>query len=145
MAANVGGMSHAGVSTFHSLPFQDNFRLAALVQAGLPARIIREVAEALAVSPVQFAQTVQIAPRTLLRRLSDNTRLKADESERVVRIARLLKRATEVLENEEDAAQWFRHPLRTLGGKAPLDMCATEPGAREVETVLGRLEHGVFN
>ena len=137
-------MSHAAVTTFQSLPFQDNFRLAALVQAGLPARMIREVAEALAVSPMQFAQTVQIAPRTLLRRLSDDARLKADESERVLRIARLLKRATDVLEGEEEAARWFRHPLRTLGGKAPLDMCATEPGAREVETVLGRLEHGVF-
>lgn len=138
-------MSHAGLNTFHSLPFQDNFRLAALVQAGLPARVIREVAEALAVSPVQFAQTVQIAPRTLLRRLSDDARLKSDESERVVRVARLLKRAASVLEGEDEAAQWFRHPLRTLGGKTPLDMCATEPGAREVENVLGRLEHGVFN
>lgn len=137
-------MSHAAVTTFQSLPFQDNFRLAALVQAGLPARIVREIAEALAVSPLRFAEIIQIAPRTLMRRLSDNTRLKADESERVLRVGRLLKRAEEVLEGDEEAALWFRHPLRALGGRSPLDMCATEPGAREVETVLGRLEHGVF-
>lgn len=137
-------MSHAAVPTYHSLPFQDNFRLAALVQAGLPARIVREIAEALAVSPIQFAETIQIAPRTLMRRLSDNTLLKADESERVLRVGRLLKRAEDVLENDQEAALWFGHPLRALGGKTPLDMCATEPGAREVELVLGRLEHGVF-
>ena len=137
-------MSHAAATTFHSLPFQDNFRLAALVQAGLPARIIREIAEALAVSPLQFAEIIQIAPRTLMRRLSDNARLKADESERVLRVGRLLKRAENVLEGDDEAASWFGHPLRALGGKTPLNMCATEPGAREVEMVLGRLEHGVF-
>jgi uncharacterized protein (DUF2384 family) len=26
----------------------------------------------------------------------------------------------------------------------PLQMTATEPGAREVERVLGRIEHGIF-
>ena len=34
---------------------------------------------------------------------------------------------------------------RALGGATPLDFAKTEPGAREVENVLGRLEHGVFS
>ena len=34
--------------------------------------------------------------------------------------------------------------LRELGGRTPLQMTATEPGAREVERVLGRIEHGIF-
>ncbi len=38
----------------------------------------------------------------------------------------------------------LERPLRELGGRAPLQMAATEPGAREVERVLGRIEHGIF-
>jgi putative toxin-antitoxin system antitoxin component (TIGR02293 family) len=135
-------MSHA--LTFHTLPYRDNFQLAELVRSGMPARTVREIAEALAVSPLQFAEIVQIAPRTLMRRLSENARLKSDETERVLRIGRLLKRAAEVLDGEDEAAKWFRHPLHALGEKTPLEMCSTEPGAREVEDVLGRIEHGVF-
>jgi uncharacterized protein (DUF2384 family) len=32
-----------------------------------------------------------------------------------------------------------------LGDVAPLEMAATETGAREVENLIGRLEHGVFS
>jgi uncharacterized protein (DUF2384 family) len=35
--------------------------------------------------------------------------------------------------------------VRALGGRSPLDFAQTEPGAREVENVIGRLEHGVFS
>ena len=42
------------------------------------------------------------------------------------------------------AAAWFGEPLSVLGGQTPLDLCATEAGAREVEQTLGRIEHGVF-
>ena len=36
-------------------------------------------------------------------------------------------------------------PVKALGMKTPLQYAATESGAREVENLLGRLEHGVFS
>jgi len=36
-------------------------------------------------------------------------------------------------------------PNRALGNLSPLEMAATETGAREVENLMGRLEHGVFS
>jgi putative toxin-antitoxin system antitoxin component (TIGR02293 family) len=58
---------------------------------------------------------------------------------------RLYKRAEEVFENESQARQWFnRHP-KSLGDKTPLGFAETEPGAREVEALLERIEHGVFS
>jgi putative toxin-antitoxin system antitoxin component (TIGR02293 family) len=48
------------------------------------------------------------------------------------------------LEDEANARQWLNRPLKVLGGLTPLALSATEPGAREVEQVLGRLEQGVF-
>jgi putative toxin-antitoxin system antitoxin component (TIGR02293 family) len=40
---------------------------------------------------------------------------------------------------------WLKSPQKALGGKTPLEYSDTEPGAREVEDLLGRLEHGVFS
>jgi uncharacterized protein (DUF2384 family) len=39
----------------------------------------------------------------------------------------------------------FEKIQKGLGGKTPLEYADTEPGAREVEDLLGRLEHGVFS
>ena len=34
---------------------------------------------------------------------------------------------------------------KALGEKVPLELLVTELGAREVEALIGRLEHGVFS
>jgi len=57
---------------------------------------------------------------------------------------RIISVAATTLESEEHAREWLTRPLRELGGQTPLQMTATEPGAREVERVLGRLEYGIF-
>jgi putative toxin-antitoxin system antitoxin component (TIGR02293 family) len=44
----------------------------------------------------------------------------------------------------ERAREWFKAPNRALGNTTPFEYADTEPGAREVEDVLGRIEHGVF-
>jgi putative toxin-antitoxin system antitoxin component (TIGR02293 family) len=94
------------------------------------------------VAPRVFLAVVKIAPRTLARR---RVRLKADESERVLRVARLFRLAEDVFEDRPAAVRWFSRPLSTFGGRSPLALCSTEFGAREVEQTLGRIEHGVFS
>ena len=88
--------------------------------------------------------TVNIAHRTLTRRQKEG-RFKTDESERVLRIARLYDKAVEVFEEKSIAKQWFKIPSKALGGKTPLEYADTEPGAQEVFDLLGRVEHGVFS
>jgi putative toxin-antitoxin system antitoxin component (TIGR02293 family) len=127
------------------IPYTDNLRLAALVEQGLPALTLQELAVALSLSLAQIATAVQIPLRTLERRVASKARLKAAESERALRLGRLFAKAGEVFGDEAAAAEWFAHPLHTLGGRSPLALCATEPGAREVEQTLGRIEHGVFS
>ena len=72
-------------------------------------------------------------------------RLAPGESDRVVRFARLLGKAIEVLESEENARLWLTSPQFGLGGAVPLEFAATEVGAREVEDLLGRIEYGVYS
>lgn len=57
----------------------------------------------------------------------------------------LFEKAEVVFENADLARQWLNRPQFGLGGEIPLDFAKTENGAREVENLLGRIEHGVFS
>ena len=113
------------------------------LREGLPVSCFDRLQAELGVTSVRLAVTVNIAPRTLARRKKEG-RLHCDESERVLRIARLFDRAIDVLGDAAVARQWLMAPKRALGGVVPLDFADTEPGAEEVLDLLGRIEHGVF-
>lgn len=93
------------------------------------------------VSGDALSKVVGIPSRTLSRR----EEFKPDESDRILRVASAFQQALQVLGSLEDARRWFHSPKRALGGKTPLEYCDTEPGAEEVENLLGRIEHGVFS
>jgi putative toxin-antitoxin system antitoxin component (TIGR02293 family) len=61
------------------------------------------------------------------------------------RVARLIERAARVLESGENARKWLTSPQIGLGGAVPMEYAGTEVGAREVEDLLGRIEHGVYS
>jgi putative toxin-antitoxin system antitoxin component (TIGR02293 family) len=51
-----------------------------------------------------------------------------------------------LFEGDRDAAvEWLTTPQTALGDRVPLDLARTEIGAREVERLVGRLDHGVFS
>jgi putative toxin-antitoxin system antitoxin component (TIGR02293 family) len=90
------------------------------------------------------AEVIQIPSRTLSRRRAGG-RLQPDESERLLRVSTLFEKAVALFEGDRDAAlQWLKAPQPALGGEQPLEFAKTEVGAREVEDLIGRLEHGVF-
>ena len=103
------------------------------------------IKERLEVTAEELGRIVLIAPRTLARRKSEG-RLLAEESDRLLRAARILGRAIELFEGDEAAARrWLKTKNRALGDHEPLEVARTDVGAREVETLIGRLEHGVVS
>ncbi len=84
-----------------------------------------------------------IATRTLARRKKEK-RLTPEESDLIARIARMHDFAVEVFGDEQKARKWLRTPNRALKGLFPLDLLRTDYGARIVETILGRIAHGIF-
>ena len=122
----------------------DPTALIAAVKAGLDVRVFVELANQLGLSEARLAQVARIAPTTLGRRKRAGS-LAPDESERVLRLAVLLEHATRAFEDEADAADWLGTANVALGGVTPLDLADTEFGAREVDDLLGRLEHGVYS
>lgn len=93
----------------------------------------------------QLGEIVRISPRTLTRRKAEG-KLTPEESDRLLRASRIFQRARELFEGDLAAARrWLSSPNRALGGQPPLDFAKTELGAREVENLIGRLEHAVYS
>lgn len=115
------------------------------VEAGLPFAALERFRRNLRVPIEELAVLVQIKPRTLARR-RDEGRLTPEESDRLLRAARVWGRALALFDGDLDAARtWFSTPSPALANRTPRAVATTEVGAREVETLLGRLEHGVFS
>ena len=121
---------------------KDTQELIAALKEGLPTDRIGELQDALEVSMTTLMEVLSIPSSTLARRRQAG-RLDRDESERTYRIAHLVLHAAEVFGSLERARQWLKKPQYALGGATPLAFADTEPGAREVEDLLVRIDHGM--
>jgi uncharacterized protein (DUF2384 family) len=56
---------------------------------------------------------------------------------------RLVQRAQAVI-GVERLSEWMQTPLSALGGRTPYSLLGSEEGRKQVEILLGRIEHGVY-
>lgn len=112
------------------------------IRKGIPAEALGWLKKRLGLTAEELAGVIHVSRRTMSRRKKKG-RLKPDESERVLRLIRLYRRAVEVLGGPEEATEWLREKNFALGGETPLGFADTEPGARRVERLLGQIEHGI--
>jgi putative toxin-antitoxin system antitoxin component (TIGR02293 family) len=123
---------------------QDTFEAIQRVREGFPYSAIARFNRSSGLTLSQIARLVRIPPRTLIRRKAEG-RLMPDESERLLRLAGIFEQAVRLFAGDIKAARtWLATPRSVLDGQTPLDFAGTEIGAREVEDLIGRLEHGVF-
>jgi putative toxin-antitoxin system antitoxin component (TIGR02293 family) len=85
-----------------------------------------------------------INPRTLKHRRSKRQALSLEESERAVRVSRILATAQATLGNDKVALDWLRKPKRRFDGRTPMQMLSTETGGRLVEQMLLQIDEGMF-
>lgn len=115
------------------------------ILSGLPYATLARFLKHYKMSGDALLEPLSIDSKTLALRKASG-RLTFAESERVYRLANLLGLATELHEGDEiGAVTWLTSPARSLSGDTPLQRARTEVGAREVENLIGRLEHGVFS
>lgn len=114
------------------------------VEAGFPYKTFERFQRNVDFSLEELAHLVQIKVRTLARR-RESGRLTSEESDRLLRASRVFGMALSLFEGDLEAARsWLATPAPALGNRTPQDVSTTEVGAREVENLVGRLEHGVF-
>jgi len=133
-----------GTKTFRR-PVRTTDDLARQVRSGLPAQTVNLLAETLSLHRAQVAERLSIPPRTLSRRLATRSRLTHEESDRTLRMARVVALAQEVLGSDEKASHWLSNPNRALAGRPPFDLLDTDLGVRSVEEVLHRIAYGIYS
>ena len=84
-----------------------------------------------------------IPRRTLSHRKSKRDALNRDESDRAVRIARILALAEGVFGDHDKALRWLRKPKRRFDNRSPLELLSTEVGSRAVEELLYQIDFGM--
>jgi putative toxin-antitoxin system antitoxin component (TIGR02293 family) len=120
-------------------PIRAERELASIVSARLPAEVI----DVLAREGLTAKELAIVAPpRTLSHRRARSERLSLDESDRVVRLARIAALAEIVFGERDRALRWLRKGLRRFNGVAPFAMLATEAGGRLVEEALIQIDEG---
>jgi len=60
----------------------------------------------------------------------------------VLAVARIAHYAGAVFGDRDFADKWLKRPNPALHDRAPMDVARTEIGARRVEAILSRFEHG---
>jgi putative toxin-antitoxin system antitoxin component (TIGR02293 family) len=115
------------------------------VEKGLAYRTFERLQRNTDLPLESLLRLVDIPRRTLTRRKREG-RFLADESDRLLRAARLLGRTLELFEGDRQAAtDWLTTAQPALGSATPLALAMTDVGVREVERLIHRLEHGVFS
>lgn len=80
---------------------------------------------------------------TLRRRIRSTGRLSTDESDRLVRLAKVFSFGLEVYGSQERVREFLRCPHMMLEGRTPLDLAlVSSSGADLVINLLGRVAYG---
>src|SRR5579863_3997485 len=111
------------------------------IREGFPPAVLDQLLRFSGLTLKELADALDLSPRSLQRRRRSG-RLARFESDRLYRLARIVALANEYLGDHARALRWLKRPNRALGGLIPVAALDTEPGARQVESILGRIAYG---
>ncbi len=114
------------------------------LRRGLPYGAFEAFRKALDVRPVDLAELLGVAMRTLARRKTKRL-LSPTESDRLYRVAFVARLAEDALGSREKAKAWLHRENRALGGRSPISVLDTEIGERQVEDLLNRIKYGIYS
>ena len=118
-------------------------KLHARLREGLSYQSLERVRRILDISSAEISKLIGISARTLARR-RETGRLAPDESDRLLRLARVIGQAVILFEGDlDETRQWLTRSQASLGGIPPIVFATTEVGTREVENLIGRIEQGI--
>ena len=130
-----------------------NLDRAALVKTGAPAKIVRVISDEMDISKDRLVRITGLTRATVNRKIASKASLSADESERVVGLAKLIGQVetmvtesgnTEGFKPAKWFAEWIARPVPALGGRKPEEFLDTSDGREAVSQLLARMQSGVY-
>ena len=112
------------------------------IRQGFSFELVEALAELVGIELNELVE-FGVIPRRTLSHSKQNQQFSSAQSDRAVRFFRILQRAKETFGSKDQALLWLKRPTRPLNANAPLDLLDTEAGARMVEDLLTRIDHGI--
>ena len=112
------------------------------IRSGVGARVVDDMVRYLEVPKTVVFAVLHTPESTAHRLIRHNRPLDSAATERVVRIADVIRAAEGTLGGREAATKWLKTPNLALGDATPLSMLDTEPGANEVRRILSSIKYG---
>jgi putative toxin-antitoxin system antitoxin component (TIGR02293 family) len=133
-------------TSFNILSYAETnvIELNSILKKGLAIKFYDYLLKQMNIPSGELAAALDISSKTLYNR-KHKGKFNFHESERIMRYIKIFQRASDVLGGEDNARRWFSAPQHALGNEKPIEFTKTEIGAREVEDLLGRIEHGVYS
>ncbi len=123
-------------------PLRSDMDIVRLVRDGVPTQAVDHF---LAASGLTFGaiESHVLPRRTFKRRQYADHRLGPTESDRLLRLVRVVAAAGDTFGGADKAIAWLTRDNRALDGRSPLSLVDTDQGAHSVLTLLGRIDHGL--
>lgn len=121
---------------------ESEFDVVRIVGKGLPSSALVRLIEEINVDVRLIGSET-----TVRRRIQEKQHFTVDESERLVRLARVTSMAEELFGGTKAATAWLSTRSDYLPGSgpiSPLELSATDSGARVVESLMQKTAHGIF-
>jgi len=123
-------------------PLANERDIVRLIRRGVPTQAVDHFLDA-ARLPFNALDPQILNRRTFKRRQQKAQPLDPAESDRLLRIVGIVAIAEETFGDSDKAHIWLNRATPLFDGETPLSMADTDQGARAVETLLGRIAHGL--
>ena len=141
ISAGAGGTG--GKTSIFSLVSMGLWDQTVQLRKGISAQYVAEMSDALDMTRASLLENLQLPRSTIEARIKNRTPLTSAEGGAVLRTAKALAKAEEVLEDRDMAAKWFKREIRSLGGVTPISLMDTDSGFELVMKTLGKIEYGI--
>jgi putative toxin-antitoxin system antitoxin component (TIGR02293 family) len=124
-----------------------------VIKAGVSARQLKLFISDLHFEQKTFFQALRLKTATVNKKAAAGQALTADESERVLGLAKLVGQLEVMLEESGDTAgfdanlwlsRWLHEPLPALGNRKPMDLLDTMEGQALVSQALAQIQSGAY-
>lgn len=123
------------------------------IKRGVDARDLKRFIAAMHVDQKVMFDALNLKTATVNKKAASNQALSAEDSERVLGLAKLVGQLEDMVEESGDAvgfnapewlSSWLRQPLPALGGVNPIDLLDTMEGQALVSRTLAQIQSGAF-
>ncbi len=127
-----------------NLKLADTVELVKLSRKGIPYKLFEEIVNTNSYSLKDWSKFLHLTERTIQRYKKEKKKFEPIQSERIIDIAKLQLKGTELFGSNEIFGEWMNSKIIALGNIRPIELLDNSFGIEMLMDELGRIEHGVL-